>query len=88
MKISYICTMERIVLNYEPNDTFAKKMIEALLESGAFSIGRKKRESEFRKSIEEGLKTDSVGRDEVMKALDDEYFVAEDAKDAIRKCLA
>ncbi len=56
--------MERIVLNYEPDDTFIKKMIE------------------------EGLKTENVGRDEVMKALDDEYSVAKDAKDAIRQCLS
>ena len=66
--------MERIVLNYEPDNTFAKKMIEALLASGAFSIGRKEKKSELRKSIEEARKG--------------KYFVAEDAKDAIRKCLS
>ncbi len=66
--------METVVLQYEPDDTFAKKMIEALLASGAFSIERKKTKTELQKSVEEARKGD--------------YFVAKDAKDAIRKCLS
>jgi hypothetical protein len=66
--------MERIVLNYEPNDTFAKKMIEALLASGAFSVGGRERKTELQKSAEEARKG--------------KYFVAKDAKDAIRQCLS
>jgi capsule polysaccharide modification protein KpsS len=66
--------MEKIVLNYEHNDTFAKKMIEALLASGAFSLERKTRKTELQKSIEE--------------AHNGKYFVAGDAKDAILKCLS
>jgi predicted transcriptional regulator len=66
--------MERIVLNYEPEDTFAQKMIEALLASGAFSLSRKEQKTELRKSVEAARKG--------------KYFVAKDAKDAIRQCLS
>ncbi len=66
--------MERIVLNYEQDDTFAKKMIEALLASGAFSIGRKEKKTELQKSVEEAHKG--------------KYFVAKNAKEAIRIILS
>ncbi len=66
--------MEKVVLQYEPDDTFAKKMIEAMLASGAFSLGQKRRKTELQKSVEE--------------AREGKYFVAKDAKDAIRQCLS
>ncbi len=66
--------MEKVVLQYEPDDTFAKKMIEALLASGAFSIVRKTKKSELRKSVDEARKGG--------------YFVAKDGKEAISKCLS
>jgi hypothetical protein len=65
--------MERIILNYEPDNAFAKKMIEALLASGVFSVVRKGRKSELQKSIDEARKGN--------------YFVAKDAKEAIAECL-
>jgi hypothetical protein len=65
--------METVTLLYESDDIFAKKMLDAMLASGAFSIGRNKGKTELQKSIEEARK----GR----------YFVAKDAKEAIFKCL-
>jgi hypothetical protein len=61
-------------LQYEPGDTFAKKMIEELLASGAFSLAKKTRKTELQKSLEEARKG--------------KYTVAKDAKDAIRQCLS
>jgi hypothetical protein len=65
--------MDKITLNYEPDDTFAKKMIEALLASGAFSVARGGRKSELRKSIDE--------------AREGKYFTAANAREAIAECL-
>ncbi len=65
--------MDKIVLNYEPDDAFARKMIEALLASGAFTVARTGRKSELRKSVDEAR----AGK----------YFTAADAHDAIAKCL-
>ncbi len=65
--------METVTLTYETNDIFAKKMLDAILLSGAFSIKVKPRKTELQKSIEEARK----GR----------YFVAKDAKDAISKAI-
>jgi hypothetical protein len=64
--------MATVVLEYNPNDIFAKKMLDAMLVSGAFS--KRPGKSELQKSIEE--------------AQEGKYFVAKDAKDAIAKCLA
>jgi len=64
--------METVTLTYNTNNIFAKKMLDAILISGAFSM--KPTKSELQKSIEEAQK----GR----------YFIAKDAKDAISKCLA
>ena len=63
-----------ITLSYKPNDIFAKKMLDALLASGAFTVEKKPKKSELQKSIEEAQKGN--------------YFVAKNAKDAISKCLA
>jgi len=64
--------MATVVLEYKSNDIFAKKMLDAILISGAFS--KKSKKSELQKSIEEAQKG--------------KYFVAKDAKDLIAKCLA
>jgi|GEM_PF-4787127 len=66
--------MGTITLTYKPNDIFAKKMLDAMLVSGAFSIEKEPKKSELQKSIEEARKG--------------KYFVAKNAKDAISKCLA
>ena len=66
--------METITLTYNSNDTFAKKMLDAILVSGAFSLEKESPKSELQKSIEEAKKGN--------------YFVAKNAKDAISKCLA
>ena len=66
--------METVTLTYKPNNIFAKKMLDAILVSGAFTIETKPKKSELQKSIEEARK----GR----------YIVAKNAKDAIAKCLA
>ena len=66
--------METVTLTYNSDNTFAKKMLDAILASGAFSIERKAQKSELQKSIEETRKG--------------KYFVAKNAKDAISKCLA
>jgi len=66
--------METITLTYNHNDIFAKKMLDAMLVSGAFSLEKDSQKSELQKSIEEAQKG--------------EYFVAKSAKDVISKCLA
>jgi hypothetical protein len=66
--------METITLAYKPNDIFAKKMLDAMLVSGAFSLKNEPQKSELQKSIEEAQKG--------------KYFVAKNAKDVISKCLA
>ncbi|MDR2937728.1 MAG: hypothetical protein LBU92_02160 [Prevotellaceae bacterium] len=66
--------METITLTYQTGSVFAKKMLAALLASGAFSAKKeRRRKSELQKSIEE--------------ARQGGYFVAKNAKDAIAKCL-
>jgi len=65
--------METVILTYNANDIFAKKMLDAMLVSGAFSF-EKKEKSELQKSIDEARKG--------------QYFIAKNAKDAISKCLA
>ena len=66
--------MGTITLSYKPNDIFAKKMLDAILVSGAFSVASTPKKSELQKSIEEAQKG--------------QYFVAKNAADAISKCLA
>jgi hypothetical protein len=66
--------MDTITLSYKPNDIFAKKMLDAILVSGAFSVEKPSKKSELQKSIEEAQKG--------------QYFVAKNAADAISKCLA
>ena len=66
--------METITLTYQTDNVFAKRMIDAMLVSGAFLVQAKPRKGELQKSIEE--------------ARQGKYFVAKDAKDAISKCLA
>jgi len=65
--------METVTLTYNTNDIFARKMLDAMLVSGAFSFEEKEK-SELQKSIDEARKG--------------QYFVAKNAKDAISKCLA
>jgi len=65
--------METVTLTYNANDIFAKKMLDAMLVSGAFSF-EKKEKTELQKSIDEARKG--------------QFFVAKNAKDAISKCLA
>jgi len=66
--------MEAVTLTYKANDVFAKKMLDAILTSGAFSLEKKSEKSELQKSIDEARKG--------------QYFVAKNAKDAISQCLA
>ena len=66
--------METITLTYQTDNIFARKMVDTMLVSGAFSIQTKPPKSELQKSIEE--------------ARQGKYFVAKDAEDAISKCLA
>lgn len=66
--------MKTITLRYNATDVFAKKILEELLASGAFSMESKQKKTELQKSIEE--------------ARNGKYFVAKDAKDAIAQCLA
>ena len=66
--------MASVVLEYNPNNIFAKKMLDAMLVSGAFSLEKKPKKSELQKSIEE--------------AEQGKYFVAKNAKDLIAQCLA
>jgi len=65
--------MATILLEYNPKDIFAKKMLDAMLVSGSFSVEKKLKKSELQRSIEEAQKG--------------KYFVAKNAKDAISKCL-
>ena len=66
--------MNTITLTYQQDNVFAQKMLDALLASGVFNIGKIRRKSELQKSREEAKKG--------------KYFVAKNARDVINQCLA
>jgi hypothetical protein len=66
--------MNTITLTYQQDNVFAQKILDALLASGVFNIRKTRKKSEWQKSWEEAEKGN--------------YFVAQNAHDAINQCLA